>query len=303
MKKNSRIYVSGHTGLVGSAIVRELERRGYNNILKNPKSDLRNPFGIYADYVFNCAAHAGGILEAINKPAEMLRDNLLIQTNIIDACQQAGVKKLLNLGSSCVYPVDGQQPYTEEQLGTGKTDENWSYAIAKLAGIELCRAYNRQYGCNFMTAIPCNLYGPNDNFDLEQAHVIPALIRKFYEANDKQVEVWGDGTSKREFLYVDDFAKAAIMLMGMYNYEDLYGGVVNVGSGEEITINDLCETISDVTKNYCSIKHVLDKPAGIPSRLMDSCGMLDLGWVGPETSLKEGIEKTYRWYLAYRTYN
>jgi len=309
MRKDSKIYVAGHTGLVGSAIVRELKRKKYDNIITIVGIDLRKPFlsgfiqiSLQAEYVFNCAAHAGGISEAINKPAEMIRDNLLIQTNIIDVCKQTGVKKLLNLGSSCIYPVNGEQPYTEEQLGTGKTDENWLYAIAKLAGIEMCRAYYRQYGCNFMTAIPCNLYGPGDNFDLEKAHVIPALIRKIDES--KTYQIWGAGSSQREFLYVDDFANAAVMLMERCDYEDLCDGVVNVGSGQEISIGALTDLVFNIVRPSENGIGLYDnsKPSGVKSKLMDSSRINALGWE-PETSLKEGIEKTYRWYLAYRAHN
>lgn len=296
MKKNSKIYVAGHTGLVGSAIVRELKRKEYDNIITIVGIDLRKPLSLQAEYVFNCAAHAGGISEAINKPAEMIRDNLLIQTNVIDACKQAGVKKLLNLGSSCIYPVNGKQPYTEEQLGTGKTDENWSYAIAKLAGIEMCRAYYRQYGCNFMMAIPCNLYGPDDNFG-ENGHIIPSLIRKMYEWDGTDdVEVWWNGFRYREFLYVDDFAKAAVMLMERYNYDDLHDGVINMGSQQEIEIKDLANIIRNIVDTGITFRFI-DGLSGVLSKLMDSSRINALGWE-PKTSLREGIEKTYRWYLA-----
>lgn len=243
--------------------------------------------------MFLCAAHTGGISEAINKPAEMIIDNLAIQSNVIDASKEVGVKKLLFLGSSCIYPVDGKQPYNEEQLGTGKTDENWSYAVAKLAGIELCRAYHKQHECNFITAIPCNMYGINDNFG-ENGHVIPSLICKFYQARNDLVEIWGDGTTKREFLYSDDFAEAAIMLMEDYNYEDLVDGVINIGTGEETSISDIVNAISvlNAGKRYIFNR---EKPNGVPCKLMDNSRITEFGWK-PVTFLESGIANTVSWY-------
>jgi GDP-L-fucose synthase len=313
LDKNSRIYVAGHTGLVGSAVVRELERKGYRNIVTQKGWDLRFQYETaqwledkFVEYIFNCAAHAGGISEAINKPAAMLYDNLMIQANIIDACKRYGVKKLLNIGSSCIYPVNGQQPYKEEQLGEGKTDENWSYAIAKLAGIEFCRACHRQFWSDFITAIPCNMYGPNDNFDLERSHVIPALIRKTIESGKRKdvdiwedVEVWGDPSPKREMLFVDDFAKAAVFLMEECEYEDLVNGVINVGSGIHHSIGDIVDIIRntafDVDRKTVYYKYNPTKPTGIKSKLMDVSRINALGWKA-ETTLKEGIRKTYEWY-------
>ena len=250
------------------------------------------------EYVFGAAAHAGGIMEAINKPAEMLLDNLLIQANLTEMCKDFGVKKFLNIGSSCIYPVDGEQPYREEQLGTGKTDENWSYAVAKLAGIELCRAYHKQYDCNFMTAIPCNLYGINDNFG-DNGHVIPMLIRKFHEADGNDVFIWGDGEALREFLYVDDFAECAVMLMEKYNYEDLYDGAINVGYEIQIKIWKLAQLIAEKTiwKPGQTIHEQCEKPYGVPSKLMDSARIRKLGWE-PKTSLEVGIRRTYHWFLG-----
>jgi len=303
MKKESKIYIAGHSGLVGSAVVRELRRKGYENLTgyRVDLTDRHQTWELFLkempNIVFNCAAHAGGIMEAINKPAEMLLDNMLIQANLTEACKEFNVKKFLNIGSSCIYPVDGEQPYTEEQLGTGKTDENWSYAMAKLAGIELCRAYNRQYGCNFMSAIPCNLYGINDNFG-DNGHVIPMLIRKFHECEDMEtVNVWGDGTAEREFLYSDDFAECAVMLMEKYNYEDLYDGVINVGVGKNISVDHLiCLILNPIVTNiYGSWVYNEEKPSGVPSKLMDSSRIRDLGWE-PKTSLQKGIEKVYEWY-------
>jgi GDP-L-fucose synthase len=297
MKKDSKIYVAGHSGLVGSAIVRELQRKGYTNVV-GYRVDLTNRMPTWElfskelpEYVFNAAAHAGGIMEAITKPAEMLIDNLFIQAHLTEACKEFGVKKFLNIGSSCIYPVDGEQPYVEEQLGEGRTDENWSYAVAKLAGIELCRAYHRQYGCNFMTAIPCNMYGPNDNFS-DNGHVIPMLIRKQCEGN---ADLWGEGMARREFLYVDDFAECAVMMMEKYNYEDLYDGAINVGKGRDVRIMDLWEIIASITGICGGPVGNYEKPFGVSRKLMDSSRIRALGWE-PKTSLDRGIRETYEWY-------
>ena len=242
-------------------------------------------------------------MEAINKPAEMLLDNMLIQANLTEACKEFNVKKFLNIGSSCIYPVDGEQPYREEQLGTGKTDENWSYAVAKLAGIELCRSYYKQYGCNFMSAIPCNLYGPNDNFG-DNGHVIPMLIRKFSQYNGEPIEIWGDGRAFREFLYVDDFAECAVMLMESYGYSDLYDGVINIGHGKHVSIDMLMKTIGNIIlKNDYEYYYTSKKPFGVASKLMDISRWKELSkeyedsdeWQ-PKTSLQEGIKKTYSWF-------
>jgi GDP-L-fucose synthase len=299
MLKDSKIFVAGHSGLVGSAIVRELKRKGYTNVV-GYRVELTNRYQTFTlfqkelpEYVFNAAAHAGGIMEAVEKPAEMLIDNLYIQANITDACKEFGVKKFLNIASSCIYPVDGEQPYREEQLGTGKTDENWSYAIAKLAGIELCRAYHKQYGCNFMTAIPCNMYGPNDNFG-DNGHVIPMLIRKFHEADD-EVIVWGTGEERREFLYSDDFAECAIMLMEKYNYKDLHDGVINIGCGWDMPIMGLVLLIKKNVNDKVVNIYFQGKPFGVKSKLMDCYRINSLNWF-PKTPVDRGIRKTYEWY-------
>ena len=259
------------------------------------------------EYVFNCAAHAGGIMEAITKPAEMLIDNLFIQAHLTEACKEFGVKKFLNIGSSCIYPVDGEQPYREEQLGTGRTDENWSYAVAKLAGIEMCRAYHKQYGCNFMSVIPSNLYGINDNFG-DNGHVIPMLIRKFHE-NKQPIEIWGDGKALREFLYVDDFAEVAVTLMEKYGYFDLVDGVINVGSGKNIPIDSLVGMVGKIIlNNDYEYFYTTNKPSGVASKLMDNSELKELlqevdafDWCTepkwePKWSLERGITETYEWY-------
>lgn len=299
MEKNNRVYIAGHSGLVGSAILRNLQNKGYDNLILKTHQELdliSAPmvdwfFSSYQpEYVFLAAARVGGVLESITHPTELLSDNLLIQTNVINACHTYNVKKLLFLGSSCIYPVDGPQPYKEEQLGDGKTDENWSYAIAKLAGVELCRSYHRQHGCNFIAVIPCNLYGPGDNFDLKKSHVIPALIRKCHE--NSYLEIWGEGFPRREFLYVDDFAEVCINLMELYEYDDLYHGVVNVGPGKDIPIRQLAGMIRDIVSPGKEIYFDFDKPSGVASKLMD----VSLIGTAEKTNLETGIRKTFEWY-------
>ncbi len=322
MKKDSRIYVAGHTGMAGSAIVRELERKGYENILAESshdydltgEDDVEGLFNKHIpEYVFLAAAHAGGIKEAIDKPGEMLYHNILIQTNVIEACRTLKVKKLINLGSSCMYPIRATQPYREEYIGDGKTDENWSYAVAKLAGLELCRAYHRQYGCNFMTVLPCNMYGYNDSFDLDKAHVIPALIRKFHEGNT--VEVWGHNPENntphhkaggglysphREFLWSDDFAEAVVMLMEKHDYDDLYDGVINIGYGLDVEIQTVLWHLQMVIGKR-EIVWNPDKPLGVRSKLLDISRIKALGWES-KTSLREGLEKLNDWFKTKVSY-
>jgi len=318
LNKTSKIYVAGASGLAGNAITRRLKRRGYTNILTVPhirsdgvSFDLRDSRVVYGlieseqpEYIFMCAAHSGGIKEAITHPAEMLTDNMRMITNILEyASKHESVKKVLYLGSSCIYPIDAPQPYAERSIGAGKTDENWSYAVAKIAGIELCRAYKRQYNKNFISVIPCNLYGPGDEFDLDKAHVIPAILRKFHEANGTPVEIWGDGTAMREFLYVDDFADACVWIMENLDYDDLVDGVINVGTGRETSIEELAYLIEEVAvQSDVSFKFNKSKPHGIPSKLLDVSKLTELGW-SYKTSLLTGLAKTNEWYKENRTHS
>lgn len=305
MNKESKIYVAGHRGLVGSAIVRTLRANGYNNLLlKTSKElDLRKQAEVEAffaqespDYVFLSAAKVGGINANNIYRAEFLYDNLMIEANIIHSAYLHKVKKLLFLGSSCIYPKLCPQPMKEDYLLTGFLEPtNEPYAIAKITGIKLCENYCRQYGVNFISAMPTNLYGPQDNFDLANSHVLPALIRKFHEAkisNSKHVEVWGTGSALREFLYADDLAKALIFLME--NYHDIE--FINVGTGEEVAIKELALIIKAVVGYEGELKFDTSKPDGTPRKLLDTSKLHSLGWQA-ETSLKEGIEVTYKWFL------
>lgn len=305
MNKESKIYVAGHRGLVGSAIVRTLRANGYNNLLfKTSKElDLRKQAEVEAffaqespDYVFLSAAKVGGINANNIYRAEFLYDNLMIEANIINSAYLHKVKKLLFLGSSCIYPKLCPQPMKEDYLLTGFLEPtNEPYAIAKITGIKLCENYCRQYGVNFISAMPTNLYGPQDNFDLANSHVLPALIRKFHEAkisNSKHVEVWGTGSALREFLYADDLAKALIFLME--NYHDIE--FINVGTGEEVAIKELALIIKAVVGYEGELKFDTSKPDGTPRKLLDTSKLHSLGWQA-ETSLKEGIEITYKWFL------
>ncbi len=306
MNKNSKIYVAGHTGLVGSAIVRKLESSGYTNlVLKNyPGLDLKNQVEVNAffenekpDYVILAAAKVGGIHANNTFPAEFIYDNLMIESNIIHAAYMNNVIKLLFLGSSCIYPKFAQQPIKEEYLLTGLLEPtNEAYAIAKIAGIELCKFYRRQYGCNFISAMPTNLYGINDNFNLETSHVLPALIRKFHEAkinNQQEVIIWGTGKPKREFLFVDDLADALLFLMNNYNEEPH----INIGTGEDISILDVARLIAKVVEFKGEIKNDLSKPDGTPRKLLDVSKINAAGWKH-KTSLEEGIRISYNWYLT-----
>jgi GDP-L-fucose synthase len=305
MNKDSKIYVAGHRGLVGSAIVRRLEETGYKNLVyKTSKElDLRDKNAVDSffaeekpEFVFLAAAKVGGIIANNIYPADFIRDNLMIQTNIIDASYRSDVKKLLFLGSTCIYPKFAPQPMKEEHLLTGELEPtNEPYAIAKIAGIKMCQSYNRQYGTKYISAMPTNLYGPNDNFDLHTSHVMPALIRKFHEAKESNtpfVEVWGTGTPKREFLYSDDLADACVFLMN--EYED--NEIVNIGVGNDISIKELAESIKQVVGFEGEIKFDTTKPDGTPRKLVDVTKLNSLGWEAG-TSLEEGLEKAYQWFL------
>ena len=309
MNANSKIYVAGHNGMVGSAIVRKLQSEGYLSIIKRSSKelDLTNQLEVNnffaaekPEFVFVAAAKVGGILANNIYKAEFLYDNLLIQSNIIHAAYKSGVKKLLFLGSSCIYPKLAPQPLKEEYLLSGYLEPtNEPYAIAKIAGIKMCEAYRDQYGCNFISAMPTNLYGTNDNYDLENSHVLPALIRKFYEAkmnNAAQVEIWGTGTPKREFLHVDDLADASLFLMKEYNSKEF----LNIGTGEDIAIKDLALMIKDIVGFNGDIYFNTSKPDGTPRKLMDVSKINTLGWKY-RINLVEGIKSTFSDYI--RTLN
>jgi GDP-L-fucose synthase len=306
MDKNARIYVAGHTGLVGSAIVRALEKRGCSNlILRTSKElDLRDQSAVAAffkaeqiDYIFLAAARAGGIVANNSYPAQFIYDNLMIEANVIHHAYLHGVKKLLFLGSTCIYPKLAPQPIKEEYLLTGELEStNEPYAIAKIAGIKLCQSYNREYGTHFISAMPTNLYGPNDNFDPETSHVLPALLRRFHEAkhnNAPQVIVWGSGAPMREFIHVDDVAEACLFLMQHYNDSS----IVNIGTGEELTIKELAILIKETVGYHGEIVFDSGKPDGTPRKLADVSKINALGW-RHKIGLVEGIASTYQWYLA-----
>jgi GDP-L-fucose synthase len=300
MDSESRVYVAGNTGLVGSAIVRTLHWKGYTNILSSPSHhwDLRNQMDVERffrvnepEYVYLAAAKVGGIGANAYYPGHFIYDNLMIQTNVIHAARKFGVKKLLFLGSSCIYPKFAEQPITEDQLLGGHLEpSNDSYAIAKIAGIKMCQAYRKQYGFNAISLMPTNLYGPNDNYDLDSSHVLPAMIRKFHEAKDK-VTLWGDGSAMREFLYVDDLAEAAFKCMVSYDSEE----IINVGTGKDITIKELATTIADVVGFKGEIEWDTSKPNGTPRKVLNVDKIKSLGWE-PKVGLREGIEKTYELY-------
>jgi len=304
MNKDSKIYVAGHTGLVGSSILRALMGHGFNNIIYRDLTelDLRNQQLVNEffanekpEYVFLAAAKVGGIQANNTHPAEFIYDNLMIETNIIHSAWKHGVTKLLFLGSSCIYPKLAPQPIKEEYLLSGYLEPtNEAYAIAKITGIELCKFYRRQYGANFISAMPTNLYGINDNFNLETSHVMPALIRKFHEAklqNKAEVVMWGSGTPLREFLYVDDLADALVHLMLHYNEESH----VNVGTGEDISIKDLALMIKEIVGYPGEIIHDLSKPDGTPRKLLDVSLLHSSGWKH-KTDLYNGIRNVYEWY-------
>ena len=305
MKKDSKIYVAGHSGLVGSAIVRKLKDSGYGNLVVRTFDELdlvrQGRVGEFFDqerpeYVFLAAAKVGGIWANSQFPAEFIYNNLMIQTNIIHSSYIHEVKKLLFLGSSCIYPKHCPQPMKEEHLLSGYLEPtNEPYAVAKIAGIKMCQSYNRQYGTRFMSVMPTNLYGPGDNFDLKTSHVLPALIRKFHEAKmggDKSVEVWGTGTPRREFIYVDDLADACLFLMNRYEGND----IINVGVGKDQSIRELAQMIGKVVGFEGDLRFDHTKPDGTPLKLLDVSKLTALGWEA-QMPLMEGLEKSYRWYF------
>jgi len=305
MDKRDKIYVAGHKGLVGSAILRLLRRRGYEDIIFRGHSelDLTDQSGVMGffkqerpDYIFLAAARVGGIHANNSYPADFIRSNLLVQANVIDAAYTYKAKKLLFLGSSCIYPKFAPQPMKEEYMLTGTLEPtNEWYAIAKIAGIKMCQAYRRQYSFNAISLMPTNLYGPGDNFDLEDSHVVPALIRKFHEAKadgKPEVIIWGTGTAMREFLHVDDLAGAALFLMENYNKEE----IINVGAGKDISIRQLAELIRKIAGYQGEIVFDSSKPDGTPRKLLDISKIEKLGW-SPRIPLREGLESTYKWFL------
>jgi GDP-L-fucose synthase len=305
MPPSARIYVAGHRGLVGAAIVRRLQQERFQNLLLRTHHELDltqqtavNDFfqSAQPEYVFLAAAKVGGIHANDTYPADFIRDNLQIQTNIIDAAYHTGVKKLLFLGSSCIYPKFTPQPMSEDALLTGALEPtNQWYAIAKIAGIKMCQAYRKQYSFNAIAVMPTNLYGIGDNFSLENSHVLPALIRKFHEAktqNAAAVTVWGTGTPRREFLHVDDLANAVLFLMENYDSDE----IINVGWGEDVSIQELAEIIKEVVGYQGRLVFDTSKPDGMPRKLLDISRLRQLGW-NAQISLREGIESTYRWFL------
>jgi GDP-L-fucose synthase len=306
MNPNSRIYVAGHRGLVGSSIWRELQRQGFTQLIGRSRTELnlREAAAVQKffdetrpEFVFIAAAKVGGIHANETQPAAFLQENLQIETNLIEAARQARVKKLLFLGSSCIYPKLASQPLKEEYLLTGPLEPtNEGYAIAKIAGIKLCQAYRRQYGCDFISAMPTNMYGPNDNYDLQTSHVLPALIRKFHDAKTAgaaTVTCWGTGTPLREFLYADDLAGACVFLMQHYSEEQF----INVGSGSEITIRDLAELVKNIVGFSGDIVWDASQPNGTPRKLMDNSRLFALGWK-PQVNLAAGIRLAYEDFLS-----
>jgi GDP-L-fucose synthase len=305
MELNAKIFVAGHRGMVGSAIVRKLTELGYTNIITIAKNkcnlidqlEVDNFFNKQKpDYVFLAAAKVGGIKANNEMKGDFIYENIMIQSNIIKASKDYNVKKLIFLGSSCIYPKMSPQPIKEEYLLTGLLEPtNDAYAIAKIAGIKMCQSFNQQYGTNFISVMPTNLYGPNDNYDLNNSHVLPAMIRKFHEAKlegKDKVEIWGTGTPKREFLYVDDLADACVHLMLNYNGSE----VVNIGTGEDVTIAELAIGIKNIVGFKGGIYFNTDMPDGTPRKLLDVSKLKDLGWEY-KISLREGIEKTYKDYV------
>jgi GDP-L-fucose synthase len=309
MNRNDKIYIAGHRGMAGSAIKRNLELKGYHDIITRTHSelDLTNQQAVNnffeaqrPEYVFLAAAKVGGILANSTFPAEFIYENIMIETNVIHAAYNCGVKKLLFLGSSCIYPRLAPQPLKEEYLLTGELEvTNEAYAVAKIAGIRMCKHYNQQYGTNFISVMPTNLYGPNDNYDLETSHVMAALIRKFHEAklnNAPQVVVWGTGAPRREFLHVDDMADACVYLMENYDASDI-GEFVNIGVGKDVTIRELVGLIRDIVGYEGEIVYDTSKPDGTPQKLLDVSRLRELGW-NARISLRDGIRQAYEWYVS-----
>ena len=306
MNTASKIYVAGHRGLVGSAIVRRLRAAGYTNLVARTHAELdledqRAVFELFAherpEYVFLAAAKVGGIHANATYPADFIRSNLAIQCNVIEAAYRFGSTKLMFLGSSCIYPKYAEQPIREEHLLSGYLEPtNQPYAVAKIAGIEMCQAYNRQFGTNFVSVMPTNLYGPGDNFDLENSHVLPALMRKFHEAKvrgDDEVVVWGTGRARREFLHVDDMAGACVFLMERYDGSD----IVNIGCGEDVAIGEVAQMLKRVVGFEGAVVQDASKPDGTPRKLLDVSRLTALGWRA-STALEDGLRDTYAWYRA-----
>jgi len=307
VESRSRVFIAGHRGLVGSAIMRRLEAARCTSLLTATREqlDLRDQAAVNywfranrPEFVFLVAGTVGGILANSTRPAEFLYDNMMIHATVVHAAHLFGVKKLLYLGSSCIYPREAPQPMKEEHLLTGLLEStNEPYAIAKIAGIKLCDSYRRQYGCDFISAMPTNLYGPNDNFDLESSHVLPAMIRKFHDARvsgSEVVTLWGTGAPRREFLHVDDLADACVFLMERYDQP----GHINVGTGEDLSILDLAHVVRDVVHPTAQITFDSTKPDGAPRKLLDVSRLHHLGW-RHRTELVEGIRATYRWYVEH----
>jgi GDP-L-fucose synthase len=305
ISRDAPVFVAGHAGLVGSAIVRRLEREGFTNLLlaRRDQLDLRDQAAVNywfranrPRYVFLVAGTVGGIMANSTRPAEFIYDNMMIHGTVVHASYTHEVEKLLYLGSSCISPREASQPITEDQLLTAPLEAtNEPYAIAKIAGIKLCESYRRQYGCNFISAMPTNLYGPNDNFDLTSSHVLPALIAKFHAAKaagTTEVEVWGTGLARREFLHVDDLADACLLLME--RYDEL--GHINIGTGEDITIKALAELVRDIVHPAAELEFDTSKPDGTPRKVLDVTRLRSLGWA-PSIELADGIRTTYEWLL------
>jgi GDP-L-fucose synthase len=307
INKASKVYIAGHSGLVGSAILRRLEKEGYSNLIYKSHADLdlSDTRAVEAffeqekpEYVFDAAAKVGGIIANSTLPADFIYENLVIQNNVIHACYKFGVKKLIFLGSSCIYPKDAPQPMKEEYLLTGPLEPtNIAYSVAKIAGVIMCQSFNHQYGTKFVSVMPCNTYGPNDHYDPQMAHVLPALIRRFFEAKTQRkpdITLWGTGVPLREFIHVDDVANGAIFLMNNDTEFDLF----NLGTGEEISIKNLAELIQGVSGYEGRLLWDDKKPNGMMRKVMDMSRLYDLGW-RPAITLEEGIKSAYAWYIAH----